>query len=189
MAERPCVRLQIASAVSEFIRVRIPSPPLNYYRQTHIRDNSIFIVRTFRHTFTVNADIEHVWDFYTNIDHLKFVSPPRMQIRVVKSTHQKLVVGSEVWLTGILFTRSNWHSKITSLAPYEYIDEMLTGRFKVWKHVHGFRKIGDKTEVIDVIDYELHYGWLGRLFEGYVYSKLEKIFVHRKQATIKVFEN
>jgi ligand-binding SRPBCC domain-containing protein len=113
-----------------------------------------------------------------------------MQISFVKSTHQKLVQGSEVWLTGILITRSNWHSKITSLAPYEYVDEMLTGRFKVWKHVHGFRKISDdKTEVIDVIDFELHYDWLGRLFEGYVYSKLERIFVHRKQATIKVFEN
>jgi ligand-binding SRPBCC domain-containing protein len=147
-------------------------------------------VRNFHHTFTVNADIERVWDFYTNIDHLKFVSPPHMQIRVVKSTDQKLVKGSEVWLTGILLTRSNWHSKITSLAPHEYVDEMLTGWFKVWKHVHGFRKISDtETEVIDVIDFELHYGRLGRLFEGYVYSKLEKIFVHRKQATIRVFEN
>ena len=28
MAERPCVRLQIAPVVSEFIGVRIPSPPL-----------------------------------------------------------------------------------------------------------------------------------------------------------------
>jgi ligand-binding SRPBCC domain-containing protein len=94
-----------------------------------------------------------------------------------------------VWLTGILLTRSNWHSKITSLKPYEYVDEMLTGRFRVWKHVHGFRKVDDKTEVIDEIDFQLHYGLLGRLFEGYVYSQLEKIFAHRKQTTIKALEN
>jgi ligand-binding SRPBCC domain-containing protein len=112
-----------------------------------------------------------------------------MRLTLVKSTHQKLVQGSEVWLTGIILTRSNWHSKITALAPYEYVDEMLTGRFRVWKHVHGFRKIDDNTtEVIDEIDYELHYGLLGRMFEGYVYSKLEKIFGHRKQATIKALE-
>lgn len=146
-------------------------------------------MRTFRHAFAVNADIDKVWEFYTDIDHLVVVSPSRMQVRVVKSTHQKIVQGSEVWLTGILLTRSNWHSRITSLAPYEYVDEMLTGRFKVWKHTHGFRKQGDKTEVIDEIDYELHYGWLGRLFEGYVYSQLEKIFAHRKQATIKALES
>ena len=145
-------------------------------------------MRKFRHVFTVNADIDRVWEFYTDIGHLQVISPPHMQLRLVKSTHQKLVQGSEVWLTGILVTRSNWHSRITSLAPYEYLDEMLTGRFRVWKHLHGFRKIGDKTEVIDEVDFELHYGMLGRIFEGYVHSKLEKIFAHRKQATKKALE-
>jgi ligand-binding SRPBCC domain-containing protein len=147
-------------------------------------------VRSFRYSFTVKADINKVWEFYTDIGHLQVISPPRMQLKLVKSTHQKLVQGSEVWLTGILLTRSNWHSKITALAPYEYVDEMLTGRFRVWKHVHGFRKIDDNTtEVIDEIDFQLHYGLLGRMFEGYVYSKLEKIFAHRKQATIKALES
>lgn len=145
-------------------------------------------MRKFRHVFTVNADIDRVWEFYTDIGHLQVISLPHMQLRLVKSTHQELVQGSEVWLTGILVTRSNWHSRITSLAPYEYLDEMLTGRFRVWKHLHGFRKIGDKTEVIDEVDFELHYGMLGRIFEGYVHSKLEKIFAHRKQATIKALE-
>jgi ligand-binding SRPBCC domain-containing protein len=113
-----------------------------------------------------------------------------MQLRLVKSTHQKLVQGSEVWLTGILLTRSNWHSRIMMLKPYEYVDEMLSGRFKFWKHVHSFSEIDDNTtEVIDEIDFELHYGLLGTVFEGYVCSQLEKIFAYRKQATIKALEN
>ena len=112
-----------------------------------------------------------------------------MRLRLIKSSHQQLVKGSEVWLTGILLTRSNWHSKITSLAPYEYVDEMISGRFKVWKHTHVFRKIDDNsTEVIDEIDFELHYGIIGRMFEGYVHSRLQKIFDHRRQATIEVLE-
>jgi len=146
-------------------------------------------VRSFRHVFTVNADINKVWEFYTDIGHLQVISPPHIQLRLVKSTHQKLVQGSEVWLTGILLSRSNWHSKITSLALYEYVDEMLTGRLRVWKHLHAFSKTGDRTEVKDEIDFELHYGLLGRMFEGYVYSQLEKIFAHRKEATIKALEN
>ncbi len=144
----------------------------------------------FHHTFTVNAEINKVWEFYTDINHLQIISPPHMQLRLVKSTHQRLVQGSEVWLTGTLLTRSNWHSKITSLAPHKYVDEMLTGRFRVWRHMHGFRKINkNMTEVIDEIDFELHYGLLGRMFEGYVFSQLEKIFAYRKQATIKTLEN
>jgi ligand-binding SRPBCC domain-containing protein len=147
-------------------------------------------MRRYRHTFTVKQNIDKVWEFYTDVGHLQVISPPHMQLRLVKSTHQKLVQGSEVWLTGILFTRSNWHSRITVLKPYEYLDEMLSGRFKFWKHVHSFSEIDDNTtEVIDEIDFELHYGLLGSVFEGYVYSQLEKIFAYRKQATIKALEN
>ena len=147
-------------------------------------------MRRFLHSFKVNADVNRVWNFYTDIGHLQVISPPKMQLKLMKSTHQKLVLNSEVWLTGILLTRSKWHSKITSLAPYEYVDEMLTGRFRVWKHVHGFRKITENvTEVIDEIEFELHYGLLGKMFESYVYSQLEKIFTYRNMATIKALEN
>ena len=145
-------------------------------------------MRKFYHTFTVNADINRVWEFYTDIGHLEVITPPEIQLKMVRSTTgRKLAEGTEVWLTGVPVTRSNWHSKITSLKPYVYVDEMLSGRFKVWKHVHSFRKIDEKnTEVIDEIDFELPYGFLGRMFEGYAYRQLEQIFEHRKQATIKV---
>lgn len=138
--------------------------------------------------FTVNADINRVWEFYTDIGHLEVITPPEIQLKMVRSTTgRKLAEGTEVWLTGVPVTRSNWHSKITSLKPYVYVDEMLSGSFKVWKHVHAFRKIDEKTtEVIDEIDFELPYGFLGRMFEGYAYRQLEQIFEHRKQATIKV---
>jgi ligand-binding SRPBCC domain-containing protein len=133
-------------------------------------------MRRFHHTFTVNITIDKVWEFYTDIAHLQVITPPHMQLRLLKSTNQKLVQDSEVWLTGILLTRSNWHSKITSLAPYEYIDEMITGRFRVWKHIHRFRKIEDNiTEVINEIDYELHYGLLCKIFEGCLFTAGEDL--------------
>jgi len=79
------------------------------------------------------------------------------------------------------------HGIITSLKPYEYVDEMLSGPFKKWKHLHKFHDLdhGQKTEVVDQVDFELPYGILGKLFEGYAYSQLRKIFDHRKIATIK----
>lgn len=143
-------------------------------------------MRRFRHSFTVNADIDRVWDFYTDMAHLQVVTPPEMKLSVVRTTHQKLVEGSEVWLAGKLVLKSEWHSRITLLRPYEYVDEMLSGRFKIWKHIHAFRKVDEKTtEVIDEIDFELRYGLVGRMLEGYAYAQLEKIFAHRKAATIR----
>jgi ligand-binding SRPBCC domain-containing protein len=65
---------------------------------------------------------------------------------------------------------------------------MITGRFRVWKHVHKFEEVtAGRTDVIDEIDFELHYGGIGRLFEGYVRARLQDVFAHRKKATIAEF--
>ena len=86
--------------------------------------------------------------------------------------------------------RITWHSKILFLKPHEYVDEMLDGPFKKWRHVHKFRKVDEKqTQVIDEIEFELPYGILGKLFEGYAYKQLQQTFEHRKVATIKALEN
>ncbi|HVX01895.1 MAG TPA: SRPBCC family protein [Nitrososphaera sp.] len=155
--------------------------------------------RRFSHAFTVNASIDRVWAFYTDIGHLELITPPEMKLRIVECTTGKwLVEGTEVWLEGNLVVKSRWHSKITCLKkPYVYVDEMLEGRFRLWKHTHTFEQqvvgsgSGDDydgraaTKVIDEIDFELRYGPLGRIFEGYAEKQLSKIFAHRKDATIK----
>jgi ligand-binding SRPBCC domain-containing protein len=147
-------------------------------------------MKRFRHSFTVDAEIERLWKFYTDIKHLEVISPPSIQLAMVRTTHQQLEAGSEVWLTGKLLLRSSWHSRITSLSRYEYVDEMISGRFRVWKHVHRFRSLGnERTEVVDEIEFELRYGLIGRLFEGYVLQQLEKVFAHRKAATISAFNS
>lgn len=142
-------------------------------------------LRTFRNSFEVDADIDRVWRFYIDIGHLEVITPKELKLRVLRSTQQVLTQGSEVWLEGRLITKSRWHSAITVLRPYEYVDEMLEGKFKVWKHAHKFRRLDHgATEVIDEITFELPYGLLGRLFEGYILRRLVQIFEHRKRATI-----
>jgi ligand-binding SRPBCC domain-containing protein len=117
---------------------------------------------------------------------LEVITPPELRLKIIRTTHERLIQDSETWLAGNLVLKSNWHSKITILKPYVYVDEMLQGRFKLWKHVHTFRAIDkETTEVIDEIDFELPYGLFGRLFSGYAYNKLEKIFAYRKESTMK----
>ena len=55
---------------------------------------------------------------------------------------------------------------------------------------YKFRNIdGKQTEIIDEIEFELPYGILGKLFEGYAYKQLHNIFEYRKIATVKELEN
>ena len=112
------------------------------------------------------------------------------------TTSENIIQGQEIWVCGKISEAMRirraitWHSKITFLKEYEYIDEMLEGPFKKWRHLHEFHNIidGKETEIIDEVEFELPYGILGKLFEGYAYKQLQNTFEYRKIATVKVLE-
>jgi ligand-binding SRPBCC domain-containing protein len=60
-----------------------------------------------------------------------------------------------------------WHSKITFLESHEYIDEMLSGPFKKWRHLHRFHNIeGKQTEIIDEVEFELPLWHIRKVIRG-----------------------
>ncbi len=143
----------------------------------------------------MNSPIDRVWEFYTDIKHLEIITPVEIELKITSATSQKLIQGSEFWLEGkLMISRRKWHSVIKSIRPYQYLDEMLTGPLRKWRHLHKFHDIHinedqKQTEVIDEVDFELPYSLVGRLFEGYVCKRLEKFFDYRKAATIKRLED
>jgi ligand-binding SRPBCC domain-containing protein len=112
-----------------------------------------------------------------------------MNLKIAETTKQTIVEGQEAIIEGkIIFLQRKWRSKITYLKPYTYVDEMLKGPLK-WKHTHLFKKIDEfETNVIDEIEYEIPFGIFGKLFEGFVFSKLNKIFEYREISTKKKLE-
>lgn len=146
-------------------------------------------MKQFKHSFVVECNIDKVWRFYTDINHLKIITPKKMRIDILETQTEILEEGTEVWLRAKMITDTKWHSKITYLKPYEYVDEMINGRFKIWRHVHKFSNINHvETEIIDQIDFQLPCGFVGKIFEDYVIRQLSKIFEYRKQATIDALQ-
>ena len=143
----------------------------------------------------MNCPIDRVWEFYTDIKHLEIITPTEIELKITSATSQKLTQGSEFWLEGkLIISKRRWHSVIKSIEPYKYLDEMLTGPLKEWRHLHKFNDINinnnqKQTEVIDEVDFELPYNPVGKLFEGYVSRRLVKFFDYRKAATIKSLED
>lgn len=141
----------------------------------------------------------HIQD--TFYKHLEIITPNEIGLKIANVTSQKLTQGSEIRAEGkitmVLSEKSKWHSIITSFSvspqQRQYVDEMLTGSFEKWKHLHKFYDVNNnnnrkQTQVVDKIDFELRYGRIGRLFDGYAYKSLQKLFCHRKIAT-RVLEN
>jgi ligand-binding SRPBCC domain-containing protein len=141
----------------------------------------------FIHKFIINEDIEKVWEFYTDIRHLEIITPKKLNLKIINTTNQKIILGQETIISAkIIIIKRIWHSKITFFQQYEYIDEMVEGPFIKWKHTHKFQRINkDKTEIIDKVEFSLPYGIFGKIGSIFFTKLLRQLFEHRKNETIK----
>jgi ligand-binding SRPBCC domain-containing protein len=77
--------------------------------------------------------------------------------------------------------------KISEMAyPYYFVDEMVSGAFKRFRHVHEFVIVDGGTLMIDIFDYTSPLGVLGRLadllfLKAYMSRFLEKRNLYIKQ--------
>ncbi len=148
-------------------------------------------MKTFEHSFIVHHHIDKVWNLYTDIGHLELITPKQMDLKIIYTSNRLITNQQDAVIEGkIGFMKRKWHSKVTFIKKYEYMDEMLKGPFKKWKHIHMFKEM-DKThtEIIDKIEFELPYGILGKLLGGYAYNNLIKVFEYRKIQTINILNN
>jgi len=148
---------------------------------------NIFCLSKFIHKFIINEDIERVWEFYTDIRHLEIITPKKLNLKIINTTNQKIILGQETIISAkIIIMKRTWHSKITFFQQYEYIDEMLEEPFIKWKHTHKFKRINNnKTEIIDKVEFSLPYGIFGKIGSIFFTIILRQLFEHRKDETIK----
>ena len=141
----------------------------------------------FENSFTVGTSIANVWDFYTQIKHLEIITPPSIGLKIIHCPTSYIMVGLLVTLSGkmILFNRK-WTSKITISGVHQYVDEMINGPFKKWRHTHIFEVVkSDLTLVSDKVEFELPNYFGGIVMEGLVKRNLQKIFDYRRSQTIQ----
>lgn len=141
----------------------------------------------FIHKFIINEDIEKVWEFYTDIRHLEIITPKKLNLKIINTTNQKIILGQETIISAkIIIIERIWHSKITFFQQYEYIDEMVEGPFIKWKHTHKFQRINkNNTEIYNKVEFSLPYGIFGKIGSIFFTKLLRQLFEHRKNETIK----
>ena len=87
------------------------------------------------------------------------------------------------WEAKHLFKKRRFTSKITAMKLYEsFVDEMIKGDFKSFKHQHHFKQIDNGTIIIDILDYETPYGIIGQLVNTfYLHHYLEGLIKNRNR--------
>lgn len=138
----------------------------------------------------VRGDLETVFAFFESPRNLEQLTPPWLRFEVVATTDETMWLGTEIeyrlrWQRVPL----KWRSRISEHEPGVcFADEMLSGPYRRWYHRHLFRPVAHGIEMVDIVDYELPLGAVGRLVHAaVVHTQLDAIFNYRREAVAAHF--
>jgi ligand-binding SRPBCC domain-containing protein len=143
--------------------------------------------------FADPANLPHLMPgkFETRIEDVRIEPPPPRPVAADASRRFKSVaagVGSEILISFYPIPwvprRVSWLACITEFEwNSHFCDSQVRGPFTVFQHRHGivadFRDSQEGTLVSDVVEFELPYGWMGRIVGGMVRRQLVSGFAFR----------
>jgi ligand-binding SRPBCC domain-containing protein len=71
--------------------------------------------------------------------------------------------------------------------PLSFVDEMVEGDFKSFRHQHHFKQIDNGIFMIDIVDFESPYGKLGQLLNTVYLTKYLRTLLDGRNELIRNF--
>lgn len=124
-------------------------------------------METIRIEIWIAAPIERCFDAARDLDlHVKSMAHTNERA-VAGRTSGLIELGEEVtWRARHFGVTQHFTSKITAFdRPRHFRDEMQRGAFRAFVHDHFFEAEGDRTKMIDVLEFSAPLGFLGRIAE------------------------
>lgn len=128
----------------------------------------------------IAAPLEEVFSFFADAENLETISPPWLRFRITTPGPIIMKEGALIrYRLRLRMVPISWTTRITAWQPpYRFVDEQLSGPFRMWVHEHTFEERNGRTLARDRVDYIVPGGAIvHRLF---VRPDLEKIFAFRE---------
>lgn len=115
----------------------------------------------------INASLQAVFDLNRDIDIHKLSTAKSKETAIAGVTSGLINLNETVTWKGKYFGFYQTHKSIISSMeiPNHFIDEMVEGRFKSFKHLHTFSEENGTVIMKDKIEYEVPFGIFGKLFD------------------------
>ena len=135
----------------------------------------------------INAPIQTVFDLNRNIDIHKLSTSKSKETAIAGVTSGLINKGETVTWRGKHFGFYLTHKSLISSMeiPTHFIDEMIEGRFKSFKHTHTFYLQDGKTIMEDKIEYETPFGIFGKIFAKIMLKNHLTVFIKERNEYIK----
>ena len=113
----------------------------------------------------INADIKTCFDLARNIDFHQESLQHSNEKAISGKTSGLISLGESVtWEAKHFGITQRLTSKITEFnSPSYFVDEMVSGAFKSFKHEHVFQQKGNQTLMIDKFYFQSPFGIIGKL--------------------------
>lgn len=140
----------------------------------------------------LNCDIETAWDFFSCPKNLSKITPKDMGFTVLSDYNSEQITEGMVIdyiVSPLLKVPLKWRTRITHVEPNKsFTDFQEKGPYKYWNHFHEFIPNKDGVLMKDTVDYELPFGFLGKIAHRlFVKKKLAHIFDFRYSVLEKLF--
>jgi ligand-binding SRPBCC domain-containing protein len=135
--------------------------------------------------------LQEAWDFFSSPQNLKTITPEYMGFHIISGADRKMFPGQIIQYHIAPFpgVQMRWVTEITHVIDQSYfVDEQRFGPYAFWHHKHFFKAIPGGVEMIDIVDYKLPMGILGKWMQPWlVKPRLEGIFAYRTEKLKELF--
>ena len=138
-------------------------------------------------TSFIAAPVDRVFNLSRSIN-LHQISTTDTNEKAIDGVINGLINKNETvtWQARHFFKTRRFTSKITEMqSPGLFIDEMIKGDFKSYRHEHHFKATDNGTIMIDLVTFESPYGTIGKIANSlFLKSYLERL-LKKRNAVIK----
>tara|TARA_B100000427_G_scaffold329091_2_gene344046 strand:- start:125 stop:583 length:459 start_codon:yes stop_codon:yes gene_type:complete len=145
-----------------------------------------------KYTTIIDADIEQVWNFFSNPKNLEELTPKNMKFEIKNTDDTSMYAGKLIAynITPLARIPMTWVTEITQHKQQDYfIDEQRFGPYKFWHHLHKFIEEEGKTKMIDEVSFAYYGGFIGDLVQHSLITKrIKDIFQFRTKKISDLFQ-
>ncbi|GAL68669.1 SRPBCC family protein [Jejuia pallidilutea] len=133
----------------------------------------------------INADLQTCFDLARDVDFYQNSLEKPNEIPITGKISGLVEKGDYVtWETNHLILTQHLTLKVTEFVnPVLFVDEMVKGDFKYYRHEHIFKGNANKTLMTDRFYFEPPYGIIGKLFNKiFLEEYMRKLLIARNKA-------